>query len=101
MAVNEARQRLAGHQHQADGDNPAAICLRVIDHADGGDHRVKREDGVRHHDLRHDGPEFRLALGGVIALSFLQSLIKLDGRFKQQKQAAKQHNPIRALKLKS
>lgn len=27
-----------------------------------------------------------------LSLSFLQPLIKLDGRFKQQKQAAKQHN---------
>ena len=59
----------------------------------------KREDGVEHHDLRHDGPEFRpFALGGVIAVFPLQPLIKLDGRFKQQKQAAKQHNQIAGAK---
>ena len=100
MAVNEARQGLAGHQHQADGDDHRGHHHRqVVDHADGSDHRVERKDGVEHHDLRHHGPEFRpFALGGVIAVFPLQPLIKLDGRFKQQKQAAKQHNQIAGAK---
>ena len=86
VAVNEARQGLAGHQHQADGDDHRGHHHRqVVDHADGSDHRVERKDGVEHHDLRHHGPEFRpSALGGIIAVLPLQPFVEFDCSFKQQ-----------------
>lgn len=98
VSVDEARQRLAGQQHQADGDADRDHHHRqMIDHADRGDHRVEREDGVQHHDLRHDRPETcAFARAMLLFILAFQPLIELHGGFEQQEYPADQHDQIAA-----
>ncbi len=67
----------------------------MVDHADGSDHRVEREDRIQHHNLRHHAPEARAAsLGRIIAVFPLQPLVELHRGFKKQEEAADQHNEV-------
>ena len=100
MAVNKAGQGFAGHQHQANGNHHCNHHDRqVVNHADGGDHRVEREDGIQHHDLRHNPPESRaFALGRIIAIFPFQPLVEFNGGFEEEEQAARQHYEIAGAK---
>lgn len=100
MTVNKAGQGLAGHQHQANGNNYRSHHYRqVVNHADRGYHRIEREDGIKHHDLRNHSPEPRaFALGRVIAIFTFQPFVELNGGFKEKEQPAKQHNEIASAK---
>lgn len=86
VAVDKTRQRFAGEQHQTHGNNYRCHHHRqMVDHADGGDHRIEGEDGIQHHNLSDHSPELRaLALNRIIAVFAFQSLIELNSRFKQQ-----------------
>src|SRR5690606_7325814 len=56
--VDEGGQRLAGDDHQADGDDHRDHHhFQMLDHTNGGDHRIQREHRVEHDDLRHHRPE--------------------------------------------
>ncbi len=96
MAVNKARQRLAGQQHQADGNNDCRHHHRqVIDHANSGNDGIQREDGVQHHDLCDHPPELSaFTLGGVIAVFPFQPFVELHSGFKQQEETTEQHDQI-------
>ncbi len=96
MVVHKSGQGLAGEQHQANGDYHCRHHDRqVIDHPHGGNHGVERKDSVQHHDLRDHRPEFRpLTLGRVGAIFPFQPFVELHGGFKEQEEAAEQHNQI-------
>ncbi|MNV70920.1 hypothetical protein D3C71_1639040 [compost metagenome] len=61
----------------------------MVDHTHGGNHRVEREDGVQHHDLRDYRPEFcPTALRGVFTVLAFEPLIQLNRGLEQQEQPA-------------
>ena len=103
VTVHKAGQRLAGHHHQRDGnDHRGHHHRKVVDHPDGGDHRVEGEDRIQHHDLRHHRPEFRsAALGWVLAVFTLQPLVELHRGFEQQEQPAEEHDQIAGAKTQA
>ena len=77
MAVDKARQRLAGKHHQADGNNHRSHHYRqVIDHPHGGNDGIQGEDGVQHDYLRDDAPELSaFTLGRVLAVFAFQPFV--------------------------
>ena len=86
MAVNKAGEGFTGHQHQANGNNHCSHHDRqVVNHADRGYHRVEREDGIKHHDLRYHPPEpGAFTLGRVIAIFPFQPFVKFYGGFEEE-----------------
>lgn len=71
----------------------------MVDHADGGYHRVEREDGIQHHNLRHHRPEAGAFARTMLLFIFtLQPLVKLHGSFEQQEDTPDQHNKVASAK---
>ncbi|VVO40485.1 hypothetical protein PS704_05800 [Pseudomonas fluorescens] len=96
VGVDETGQRLAGDDHQADGDDHRDHHDRqFIDHAHGGNDRVKREHRVEHHDLRDDRPEQRVSrVGRALADMAFESLVQFHRRFEQQEHTTEQHDQV-------
>ncbi len=95
-AVDEFGQRLAGNHHQADGEDHRDHHHRqVLDHADGGNHRIQRKHGVQYDDLRNDGPEQRIArITGALGDMPFQTLVQFHGGLEQQEHTTKQHDQV-------
>ncbi|MNG04966.1 hypothetical protein D3C84_881350 [compost metagenome] len=98
MCVDETGQRLAGDNHQTDGDDHRDHHDRqLIDHAHGGNHRVEGEHRVEHHDLRDDRPEQRVSrVGRALANMAFKSLVQFHRRFEQQEHTTEQHDQVTA-----
>ncbi len=65
-------------------------------HADGGDHRVEREDDVEQHDLPDDAAERgACASPGMVRIPF-QPLMNLARAFRDQEEAAADENQVAA-----
>ncbi|MNI09135.1 hypothetical protein D3C73_621890 [compost metagenome] len=96
MGVDEAGQRLAGDNHQADGDDHGDHHHRqFIDHAHGGNHRVQGEHRIKHDDLRNDGPEHRISgVGRALANMAFEAFVQLHGGLEQQEHTAEQHDQV-------
>lgn len=98
VTIDEVGQRLAGDDHQADGDDHRDHHhFQVLDHAHRGDHRVEREHRVEHHDLRDDRPEQRVGLvAGVLGDMAFEAFVQLHGGLEQQEHATEQHDQVAA-----
>ncbi|MNO88773.1 hypothetical protein D3C76_802380 [compost metagenome] len=96
MRVDEAGQRLAGDDHQANGnDHRDHHHSELVDHAHGGNHRIEGEHRIEHHDLRHDGPEQRVSrIGRALADMAFEPFMQLHGRLEQQEHTAEQHDQV-------
>ncbi|MNV09923.1 hypothetical protein D3C71_1004320 [compost metagenome] len=96
VLVDEAGQRLAGQQHQHHRDGHCRIHdAEVVDHADGGDHRVQREHRIEHHDLRHHHREAGVDLLAIfVMLAAFQPLVQFHRALEQQEQSAAQQDQI-------
>ena len=99
VGVDEGGQRLAGDDHQADGDDHGDHHhFQMLDHAYRGDYRVQREHRIEHDDLRHHRPEQRVGATAATRLvgTPLEALVQLHGGLEQQEHAAEQHDQVTA-----
>ncbi|CUX52098.1 hypothetical protein AGR13a_Lc110331 [Agrobacterium genomosp. 13 str. CFBP 6927] len=96
MFRHECHQRFRcrhhhGHGHADGGDHHPEI----IDHADGGDDAIQREDGIEHDDLHDDLPEDRmdhLALFRFVVT--LQPLVQLHRSLGEKESATENEDEI-------
>ena len=92
MTVDEVRERTARGNHHDHGDHDGTHHhVEVVDHADGGDDGVEREDRVKKQDLGDDDPE----AGPAAAVLFrvrqrLEALVQLGRGLEEQEEAAAQ-----------
>ena len=96
VGIDEPGQRLAGHDHDTDGENHRDHHDgQVFDHADCGDHRIQGEDRIEHHDLRHDWPEGCVTNGAAgLGDMALEALMQFHGRLEQQEHTTKKHDQV-------
>ena len=69
---------------------------QLVDHADGRDDRVEREDDVEQHDLDDHAGERRARRGRRVLLLPFELLVDLEGALAEQEQAAADQNQIAA-----
>src|SRR5207249_5680311 len=90
----------AGHsahagQHHEHGDHHGGDHhLEPVGHADGGDHRVEREDDVEQEDLRQHGHELRAAGARTLDVLDLELVVDLPRRLADEEQAAADQDQI-------
>ncbi|MCY1461187.1 hypothetical protein D9M71_788160 [compost metagenome] len=96
MIVDETGQRLAGNDHDADGEDHGDHHDRqFFDHTHGGDDRVQGEHRIKHHDLRDDRPERGVThAAGVLRNVAFQALVQCHGRLEQQEHTTEQHDQV-------
>ena len=100
VPADETHQRSGGRQHDADGDDDGDHHDRdVVDHADGGDDAVEREDEVEHDDLRDDLPEHRMDdLAGLMRLGAFEAMVQFHRTLGEQEGAAEDQDDVAARK---
>src|SRR3712207_6071563 len=95
VAVDEAAHGLGGDQHHQDGDGDGGDHHGdLIDHADGGYDRVKREDRVEEDYLHQDAAEVRRYPRALVSLLALEVLVDLEGAFAEQEEAAEDQDQV-------
>ncbi|MNY03514.1 hypothetical protein D3C86_1361390 [compost metagenome] len=79
MFVHKTRQRLRRQQHHGHCNHYRGHHYRqMVHHADSGNHRIQREDSIKHHNLRDNHPETRIPLTvSVVVLSVFQPFMQL------------------------
>ena len=96
MTVDKVRERTARGNHHDHGDHDGTHHhVEVVDHADGGDDGVEREDRVKKQDLGDDDPE----AGPAAAVLFrvrqrLEALVQLGRGLEEQEEAAAQKDQV-------
>src|SRR5690606_34468932 len=95
VPADEVADRGGGEHHHRDGDDYGGDHDRqVVGHADGGDHRVERENHVDHEDL-HDRRGEGGGLAAVRALvPALDGAVDLRSRLGEQEQPAGQQDDV-------
>ena len=89
MAMDELADRLGRPHHDADGDDDGRHHdPQLVDHADGRDHRVEREDDVEEHDLDDHAGERRRDAARRVSLLAFELLVDFVRALRQQEQAA-------------
>ena len=97
MAVDEVADRFGRKQHDADrNDDRDHHDRHLVDHADGCNDRVERENNIDHHDLQQYaaiGRCDRIAIT-VCALRPLERVMNLMDALPEQKQATTDQDQI-------
>jgi hypothetical protein len=93
---------LGGDQHHQDGDGDGGDHhWDLIDYADVGYDRVKREDHVEEDYLHQDAAEGRPDPGAFVSLLALKVLVYLEGTLAEQEQAAADQDQVAPGEIKT
>src|SRR5438132_8552509 len=87
MALNKARHRPGEEHHKGDRhDDRRDHDLDLLDHADGGNHRIEREHRIQQKNLHDDAGKRRRHLCRRVAALAFEIFVNFKSRLGEQKQ---------------
>src|SRR5262249_53408235 len=102
MALDKTADHAREQHHHTNGDDHGRDHdYDLIDHTDGGNHRVEREDNVESKNLQQNAAERRPLADKVMFTALFELKMHLSCALRDQKQTASDQNECAAGEIES